>query len=42
MDEPLGSALSDHAPTAPFPGPYLNGHSPAVAVRGTKVFVLDT
>jgi PhoH-like ATPase len=42
MDEPLGSALSDHAPTVSFPAPYLNGHSPGVAARGTKVFVLDT
>src|SRR5581483_3967192 len=41
MDEALGSALPDHAPV-PFHGAYVNGHSAAVAARGTKIFVLDT
>src|SRR5438270_12124733 len=42
MDEALGGALPDYAPVSSFHAPYLNGHTPAVAARGTKIFVLDT
>jgi PhoH-like ATPase len=44
MDEPLGSALSDLSAPLTFPGTH-NGDAPYArpeAVRGTKVFVLDT